>query len=159
MSSIRVALESPTQAQPAGVEAIHKEEAPDSSTKGPNWKHRVPELSAISKLKSAPKVTPSHNQFTQLLNSKADENSHEEAQKYEIKHLNDQIESILEIKNAQSLFNLQNLQLKSKLLAESRAQAAAKLAREDDAAVGKFRGFHTYAKHASKTRAQMASPK
>jgi len=158
MSSIRVALESPSHAQPAEEEVMHIEEASDSSTKGPNWKHQVPEHSAISKLKSAPKVTPAHNQFTQLLNSKADEAAHEEAQKYEIKHLNNQIESILEIKNAQSLFNLQNLQLKSKLLADSRAQAAAKLAR-DDAAGDKSRGFRTNTKHAPKTRGQMASPK
>ena len=74
MSSARVALESSTQAQPVEGEVIHKEEAPDSSTKGLNWKYQAPELSAISKLKSTPKVTPSHNQFTQLLNSKVDEN-------------------------------------------------------------------------------------
>lgn len=152
-------MESPTPAQVAEEEVMHKEEALDSSIKGPNWKRQVPKHSAISKLKSAPKVTPSHNQFTQLLNSKADENAHEEAQKYEIKHLNNQIESILEIKNAQSLFNLQNLQLKSKLLADSRALAAAKLARVDDAGGGKFRGFRTCTKQASKTRVQMASPK
>ena len=79
MSSIRVAVESPTQAQAAEEEVMHKEEASDSSTKGPNWKRQVPEHSAISKLKSAPKVTPSHNQFTQLFNSKTDVNSHEEA--------------------------------------------------------------------------------